>query len=448
MKKGGIFMKQYGWKETKYTGIKKLKKLYGIDCFDYYDNEVIYPIFSYTLLAILLSQLNIKLKPTLILEIKSVKQEIFEFYKNLLDDMVRQWKKFSQEYDNEVYKKNEENIEYGILDYLSDFPDNIIFFFDSTQHMAQVAKYLKDVEKDLRNGSNKYYQYLLEALPVFCTYSNEENYESNVNLNSQIYTIIPRKETVTRTRNIKVTKELGNYINNFLYKLFLKYDDIIDEESNILSIFIDSCKEQERKEEINKTIGSKYKYFCEKFTECPPYKPNTWLYFECLLLSVFSYFLDITFDIEFEEATKWSSKETKESLLNKAINAIIKPQINGIEEFEKFFNQLKNIDNFGEKILLEKPEGEAVKQFLNDEFTIGFVKETIENKKKRKILYLKKIELEKMLSDNNIDKNKFLEHMYSKQIVKVNKDGEKIRYDIKTSFKNYSSQERLYAFYI
>ena len=339
-------------------------------------------------------------------------------------------------------KKNEENIEYGILDYLSDFPDNIIFFFDSTQHMAQVAKYLKDVEKDLRNGSNKYYQYLLEALPVFCTYSNEENYESNVNLNSQIYTIIPRKETVTRTRNIKVTKELGNYINNFLYKLFLKYDDIIDEESNILSIFIDSCKEQERKEEINKTIGSKYKYFCEKFTECPPYKPNTWLYFECLLLSVFSYFLDITFDIEFEEATKWSSKETKESLLNKAINAIIKPQINGIEEFEKFFNQLKNIDNFGEKILLEKPEGEAVKQFLNDEFTIGFVKETIENKKKRKILYLKKIELEKMLSDNNIDKNKFLEHMYSKQIVKVNKDGEKIRYDIKTSFKNYSSQER------
>lgn len=441
-------MKQYGWKETKYTGIKKLKKLYGIDCFDYYDNEVIYPIFSYTLLAILLSQLNIKLKPTLILEIKSVKQEIFEFYKNLLDDMVRQWKKFSQEYDNEVYKKNEENIEYGILDYLSDFPDNIIFFFDSTQHMAQVAKYLKDVEKDLRNGSNKYYQYLLEALPVFCTYSNEENYESNVNLNSQIYTIIPRKETVTRTRNIKVTKELGNYINNFLYKLFLKYDDIIDEESNILSIFIDSCKEQERKEEINKTIGSKYKYFCEKFTECPPYKPNTWLYFECLLLSVFSYFLDITFDIEFEEATKWSSKETKESLLNKAINAIIKPQINGIEEFEKFFNQLKNIDNFGEKILLEKPEGEAVKQFLNDEFTIGFVKETIENKKKRKILYLKKIELEKMLSDNNIDKNKFLEHMYSKQIVKVNKDGEKIRYDIKTSFKNYSSQERLYAFYI
>lgn len=448
MKKGGIFMKQYGWKETKYTGIKKLKKLYGIDCFDYYDNEVIYPIFSYTLLAILLSQLNIKLKPTLILEIKSVKQEIFEFYKNLLDDMVRQWKKFSQEYDNEVYKKNEENIEYGILDYLSDFPDNIIFFFDSTQHMAQVAKYLKDVEKDLRNGSNKYYQYLLEALPVFCTYSNEENYESNVNLNSQIYTIIPRKETVTRTRNIKVTKELGNYINNFLYKLFLKYDDIIDEESNILSIFIDSCKEQERKEEINKTIGSKYKYFCEKFTECPPYKPNTWLYFECLLLSVFSYFLDITFDIEFEEATKWSSKETKESLLNKAINAIIKPQINGIEEFEKFFNQLKNIDNFGEKILLEKSEGEAVKQFLNDEFTIGFVKETIENKKKRKILYLKKIELEKMLSDNNIDKNKFLEHMYSKQIVKVNKDGEKIRYDIKTSFKNYSSQERLYAFYI
>lgn len=448
MKKGGIFMKQYGWKETKYTGIKKLKKSYGIDCFDYYDNEVIYPIFSYTLLAILLSQLNIKLKPTLILEIKSVKQEIFEFYKNLLDDMVRQWKKFSQEYDNEVYKKNEENIEYGILDYLSDFPDNIIFFFDSTQHMAQVAKYLKDVEKDLRNGSNKYYQYLLEALPVFCTYSNEENYESNVNLNSQIYTIIPRKETVTRTRNIKVTKELGNYINNFLYKLFLKYDDIIDEESNILSIFIDSCKEQERKEEINKTIGSKYKYFCEKFTECPPYKPNTWLYFECLLLSVFSYFLDITFDIEFEEATKWSSKETKESLLNKAINAIIKPQINGIEEFEKFFNQLKNIDNFGEKILLEKPEGEAVKQFLNDEFTIGFVKETIENKKKRKILYLKKIELEKMLSDNNIDKNKFLEHMYSKQIVKVNKDGEKIRYDIKTSFKNYSSQERLYAFYI
>ncbi len=441
-------MKQYGWKETKYTGIKKLKKLYGIDCFDYYDNEVIYPIFSYTLLAILLSQLNIKLKPTLILEIKSVKQEIFEFYKNLLDDMVRQWKKFSQEYDNEVYKKNEENIEYGILDYLSDFPDNIIFFFDSTQHMAQVAKYLKDVEKDLRNGSNKYYQYLLEPLPVFCTYSNEENYESNVNLNSQIYTIIPRKETVTRTRNIKVTKELGNYINNFLYKLFLKYDDIIDEESNILSIFIDSCKEQERKEEINKTIGSKYKYFCEKFTECPPYKPNTWLYFECLLLSVFSYFLDITFDIEFEEATKWSSKETKESLLNKAINAIIKPQINGIEEFEKFFNQLKNIDNFGEKILLEKPEGEAVKQFLNDEFTIGFVKETIENKKKRKILYLKKIELEKMLSDNNIDKNKFLEHMYSKQIVKVNKDGEKIRYDIKTSFKNYSSQERLYAFYI
>lgn len=441
-------MKQYGWKETKYTGIKKLKKSYGIDCFDYYDNEVIYPIFSYTLLAILLSQLNIKLKPTLILEIKSVKQEIFEFYKNLLDDMVRQWKKFSQEYDNEVYKKNEENIEYGILDYLSDFPDNIIFFFDSTQHMAQVAKYLKDVEKDLRNGSNKYYQYLLEALPVFCTYSNEENYESNVNLNSQIYTIIPRKETVTRTRNIKVTKELGNYINNFLYKLFLKYDDIIDEESNILSIFIDSCKEQERKEEINKTIGSKYKYFCEKFTECPPYKPNTWLYFECLLLSVFSYFLDITFDIEFEEATKWSSKETKESLLNKAINAIIKPQINGIEEFEKFFNQLKNIDNFGEKILLEKPEGEAVKQFLNDEFTIGFVKETIENKKKRKILYLKKIELEKMLSDNNIDKNKFLEHMYSKQIVKVNKDGEKIRYDIKTSFKNYSSQERLYAFYI
>lgn len=441
-------MKQYGWKETKYTGIKKLKKLYGIDCFDYYDNEVIYPIFSYTLLAILLSQLNIKLKPTLILEIKSVKQEIFEFYKNLLDDMVRQWKKFSQEYDNEVYKKNEENIEYGILDYLSDFPGNIIFFFDSTQHMAQVAKYLKDVEKDLRNGSNKYYQYLLEALPVFCTYSNEENYESNVNLNSQIYTIIPRKETVTRTRNIKVTKELGNYINNFLYKLFLKYDDIIDEESNILSIFIDSCKEQERKEEINKTIGSKYKYFCEKFTECPPYKPNTWLYFECLLLSVFSYFLDITFDIEFEEATKWSSKETKESLLNKAINAIIKPQINGIEEFEKFFNQLKNIDNFGEKILLEKPEGEAVKQFLNDEFTIGFVKETIENKKKRKILYLKKIELEKMLSDNNIDKNKFLEHMYSKQIVKVNKDGEKIRYDIKTSFKNYSSQERLYAFYI
>ncbi len=383
-------MKQYGWKETKYTGIKKLKKLYGIDCFDYYDNEVIYPIFSYTLLAILLSQLNIKLKPTLILEIKSVKQEIFEFYKNLLDDMVRQWKKFSQEYDNEVYKKNEENIEYGILDYLSDFPDNIIFFFDSTQHMAQVAKYLKDVEKDLRNGSNKYYQYLLEALPVFCTYSNEENYESNVNLNSQIYTIIPRKETVTRTRNIKVTKELGNYINNFLYKLFLKYDDIIDEESNILSIFIDSCKEQERKEEINKTIGSKYKYFCEKFTECPPYKPNTWLYFECLLLSVFSYFLDITFDIEFEEATKWSSKETKESLLNKAINAIIKPQINGIEEFEKFFNQLKNIDNFGEKILLEKPEGEAVKQFLNDEFTIGFVKETIENKKKRKILYLNK----------------------------------------------------------
>lgn len=442
-------MKQYGWEKTKYTGIKKLKRLYGIDCFDYYDNEVIYPIFSYTLLAILLSQLDIKLKPTLILEIKSVKQEIFEFYRNLLDDMVRQWKKFSQEYDNEVYtknklEKNEKNIEYEILDYLSDFPDNIIFFFDSTQHMAQVAKYLKDVQKDLRNGSNKY---LLEALPIFCTYSEQ----SNDNLSPQIYTIVPRKNAVTKTRNITVTKELGNYINNFLYKLYFEYHIKPNSKNpEIPLLFFSYESEKNRKREINKAIKEKYKYFCEKFTECPPYKPNTWLHFECLLLSVFSYFLDITFDIEFEEVTNISSKEIKENLLNKAINAIIKPkfQINGIEEFEKFFNQLKNIDNFGEKILLEKPEGEAVKQFLNDKFTIGFVKEVVENKEERKILYFKRAALEMMLSDSNINKNEFLEYMYSKQIVKVNKDGEKIRYDIKTSFKNYSSQERLYAFYI
>lgn len=98
--------------------------------------------------------------------------------------------------------------------------------------------------------------------------------------------------------------------------------------------------------------------------------------------------------------------------------------------------------------MLEKPEGEAVKQFLNDKFTIGFVKEVVENKEERKILYFKRAALEMMLFDSNINKNEFLEYMYSKQIVKGNKDGEKIRYDIKTSFKNYSSQERLYAFYI
>lgn len=436
-------MKQCGWVMEKYIGIEEEEEVTGLACFDYYDNEVIYPIFSYTLLGILLSQLNIKLKPTLVLEIKSAKQEIFEFYKNLLDDMAIRWEIFSKEYDSEKYnKRKEKNSEYDILDYINCFQDNVVFFLDDTNHIAKIAEYLKKTQIGFRN--NKNYKYKLEALPIFCTCSEQ----SNDNLSPQIYTLVPRQSAVTKTRNITVTKELGNYINNFLYKLSFKY--YINTNPKIPLAFLFGDKEEDRKKKINKAIKEKHKYFCEKFTECPPYKPNTWLHFECLLLSVFSYFLDITFDIEFEEVTNISSKEIKENLLNKAINAIIKPkfQINGIEEFEKFFNQLKNIDNFGEKILLEKPEGEAVKQFLNDKFTIGFVKEVVENKEERKILYFKRAALEMMLSDSNINKNEFLEYMYSKQIVKGNKDGEKIRYDIKTSFKNYSSQERLYAFYI
>lgn len=260
---------------------------------------------------------------------------------------------------------------------------------------------------------------------------------------SQIYTIVPQKDKVNKTRNTNITEELGKYINNFLYKLYEKNKDVV---TSITPEITKNDIEIFRKKEINKSIKDKYKFYCTKFPSCPSYKPITWLRFECLLLSVFSYFLDVIF----EDKTIEDSKSKKEYLLDKATSTIIGLdfQIKELKEFENFFNWLKNINNLGEKILLEKPEGEAVDKFLEDESIIGFVTETIDNKVHKKILCLKKFAFEMILSEHKIDKKRFLEYMDYNQKVKPNVDERGKRHDVKIPFKKYPKQKRLYRFYI
>lgn len=137
----------YGWIREKYLGIEEEKEILGIECFEFYDTSIIYPVFSYCLLAILLSQLEMDLKPTLVMEIKNTKQEIFEYYKNLFEDIVMQWTNFSRDYDDEYNRdenqNEEEDMAYGILGYLSCFPDSIIFFSDNIKDIKPITNSLR-----------------------------------------------------------------------------------------------------------------------------------------------------------------------------------------------------------------------------------------------------------------------------------------------------------------
>jgi len=316
------------------------REVKDLKCFRYYDKEFIYPVFSYCLLSNLVSLLNIYLKPNVILHITTKEADILQYYKNLLNDILFLWGDSVKSYSVE----NIRNIE-DIFVRLNNSEDKMIIWnIQDNSHIQPIKTEIKRIHDSLKNNLYQYCDYPFTALPLI--YS-KYNYTSD-----EIYTIILKESTENKTknRNVKITTELGNYVYNFLAELNFKFNDVCD-----------------KSEAINQELSKKYDEYTNKFSECIGEKPFTWLRFECLLVSVFSYFIDTTLYDE--------TLEEREQLLKEAESAImgIKFQDSKQVLFDKILQDVISLKDDKEKILPDRPQNDLIDKFSNDIEQVGFL---------------------------------------------------------------------------
>lgn len=388
------------------------KEVKDLKCFRFYDKEFIYPVFSYCLLSNLMSLLNIKLKPNVILHITVKEANVLQYYKNLLNDMTLIW-------GNTIQSYSVENID-NVFEELSNFMDKMLIWnIENNSHIQPIKAEIEIMQNNLKNNQYQYYDYPFTALPlIFSKY----NYTSD-----EIYTIILKKSTEneTKNRNIAITTELGNYIYNFLSELDFRFDDSSDK-----SIA------------INQEVSKKYDEYTSRFSECAAEKPLIWLRFECLLVSVFSYFIDITLYNE--------TQEEREQLLKEAESAItgIKFQDGKQVLFDKILENILSLKEEKEKILSDRPENKLIDEFLKDtnQVQVGFLTSI----DKVQVLCFKTKFLEEFLSKNELDKIEFLKYAYENNKLHYNTTKGEIRYDVNIPLKKdgKSINKKFYTFYI
>ena len=389
------------------------KEVKDLKCFRYYDKEFIYPVFSYCLLSNLVSLLNIYLKPNVILHITTKEADTLQYYKNLLNDILFLWGDSVESYSVE----NIRDIE-NIFVRLNASEDKIIIWnIQDSSHIQPIKTEIKRIHDSLKNNLYQYCDYPFTALPLI--YS-KYNYTSD-----EIYTIILKESTENKTknRNVKITTELGNYVYNFLSELDFRFDDNSDKSTA-----------------INQELSKKYDEYTNKFSECVGEKPLTWLRFECLLVSVFSYFIDVTLYDEISEE--------KEQLLKEAESAItgIKFQDDKQVLFDKILGDISSLKGDKEKILPDRPQNDLIDKFLNHTEQIGFLT-SIDSKK---VLCFKTKFLEEFLYHYKVDKTEFLTYAYTENKIHYNKDKNGVRFDVNIPLKKESKpiNKKFYAFYI
>ena len=389
------------------------REVKDLKCFRYYDKEFIYPVFSYCLLSNLVSLLNIYLKPNVILHITTKEADILQYYKNLLNDILFLWGDSVKSYSVE----NIRNIE-DIFVRLNNSEDKMIIWnIQDNSHIQPIKTEIKRIHDSLKNNLYQYCDYPFTALPLI--YS-KYNYTSD-----EIYTIILKESTENKTknRNVKITTELGNYVYNFLAELNFKFNDVCD-----------------KSEAINQELSKKYDEYTNKFSECIGEKPFTWLRFECLLVSVFSYFIDTTLYDE--------TLEEREQLLKEAESAImgIKFQDSKQVLFDKILQDVISLKDDKEKILPDRPQNDLIDKFSNDIEQVGFLT-SIDNKK---VLCFKTKFLEEFLYQYKVDKTEFLTCAYVENKIHYNKDKNGVRFDVNITLKKESKpiNRKFYVFYI
>lgn len=389
------------------------REVKDLKCFRYYDKEFIYPVFSYCLLSNLVSLLNIYLKPNVILHITTKEADILQYYKNLLNDILFLWGDRVKSYSVE----NIRNIE-DIFVRLNNSEDKMIIWnIQDNSHIQPIKTEIKRIHDSLKNNLYQYCDYPFTALPLI--YS-KYNYTSD-----EIYTIILKESTENKTknRNVKITTELGNYVYNFLAELNFKFNDVCD-----------------KSEAINQELSKKYNEYTNKFSECAGKKPLTWLRFECLLVSVFSYFIDITlYD---------KTSEEKEQLLKEAESVItgVKFQDDRQILFDEILEEIILLKEDKEKILSVKPEYELVNKFLENTNKIGFITKI----KGKVVLCLKTEFLNTFLSEKKVDKDEFLDYVYENNKLHYNKTKGEIKHmaNIQLKRENETKPKKFYTFYI
>lgn len=388
------------------------KEVKDLKCFRYYDKEFIYPVFSYCLLSNLVSLLNTYLKPNVILHITTKEADTLQYYKNLLNDILFLWGDSVESYSVENIRDIED-----IFVRLNASEDKMIVWnIQDSSHIQPIKTEIKRIHNSLKNNLYQYCDYPFTALPLI--YS-KYNYTSD-----EIYTIILKESTENKTknRNVKITTELGNYVYNFLAELNFKFNDIY------------------MSKVINQELSKKYDEYTNKFSECVGEKPLTWLRFECLLVSVFSYFIDVTLYDE--------TSEEKEQLLKEAESAItgIKFQDDKQVLFDKILGDITSLKEDKEKILLDRPQNDLIDKFLNHTEQIGFLT-SIDNKK---VLCFKTKFLEEFLYHYKVDKTEFLTYAYTENKIHYNKDKNGVRFDVNIPVKKEGKpiNKKFYAFYI
>lgn len=393
----------------------KKKEVKDLKCFRYYDKEFIYPVFSYCLLSNLVSLLNIYLKPNVILHITTKEADTLQYYKNLLNDILFLWGDSVESYSVENIRDIED-----IFVRLNASEDKMIVWnIQDSSHIQPIKTEIKRIHNSLKNNLYQYCDYPFTALPLI--YS-KYNYTSD-----EIYTIILKESTENKTknRNVKITTELGNYVYNFLSELDFRFDDNSDKSTA-----------------INQELNKKYDEYTNKFSECVGEKPLTWLRFECLLVSIFSYFIDITLYNE--------TQEEREQLLKEAESAItgIKFQDDKQVLFDKILGDITSLKEDKEKILPDRPQNDLIDKFLKDtnQVQVGFLTSI----DKVQVLCFKTKFLEEFLYHYKVDKTEFLTYAYTENKIHYNKDKNGVRFDVNIPLKKESKpiNKKFYAFYI
>ena len=163
--------------------------------------------------------------------------------------------------------------------------------------------------------------------------------------------------------------------------------------------------------------------------------------FECLLISTFSYFIDVTlYDKNIKE---------REELLKEAESAILGIKFQDSKQvlFDEIFEEIILLKEDKERILSERPKDDLVDKFFKNENQIGF---TTEIEKIGKVLCFKTNFLEKFVSERNIDKTEFLDYVYKNNKLHYNTTKGKVKYDVNITLKkgDKSSTKKFYSFYL
>ena len=139
------------------------KEVKDLKCFQFYNKEFIYPVFSYCLLAVFMPLLEYRLKPKVILQIYAKEANILQYYKNISNDIAYLWGETVGSYS----VRESQNI----LEELSYFENKMVIWnVENNSHIQAVKETITEMQMNLKNGySCEYPLYPFIALPLICS---------------------------------------------------------------------------------------------------------------------------------------------------------------------------------------------------------------------------------------------------------------------------------------